>query len=56
MRGDTLVATLQRFEGIKVISPLVEKPPMHTKFLGQARHVVADIQSLDSYAAEDTLR
>jgi hypothetical protein len=35
-----------------MISPLVDKPPMHTKSLRQAHHVVAGIQSLDSYPAE----
>src|SRR5580704_6775960 len=39
-------------EGIKLISPLVQKPPMHTKFLRQFHDVVAGLQTLDSHPAE----
>jgi hypothetical protein len=39
-------------EGIKLISPLVQQPPMYTKFLRQLHDVVAGLQSLDSHTAE----
>ena len=39
-------------EGIKLISPLVQKPPMHTKFLRQFHDVVAGLQSLDCHPPE----
>src|SRR5882672_9605004 len=39
-------------EGIKLISPLVQKPPMHTKFLRQFHDLVAGLQTLDSHPAE----